>query len=169
MAWTGEWPGEKECYEFGWYDLDGSADINRLIKEADWDRLEKRYVQTSLTEAFREMNGLGILSRRGHSLSRDDSVAELTMRAAIAEGQGAPVIGYVYYTLRGQLKKVRGKDFALHFGSFTEPRQHANMLSALQVAELVSQCLSRHGVQHLWQREPGRPIRVVTTSITTLS
>jgi hypothetical protein len=59
IKWDGEWPGVKECKEFGWYakfaegkgwertnadDPDGSPDLNRLVTEAKWDTEKKRYV-----------------------------------------------------------------------------------------------------------------------------
>lgn len=59
-VWTGEWPGDAEAREFGWYskfipgegwvqttvdDPDASPDLNRLIAEAKWDPDQRRWVQ----------------------------------------------------------------------------------------------------------------------------
>ena len=58
--WTGEWPGVEVCREFGWFsrraegngwvpcaqDMAGATeDLNRLHKEARWDRGLRRFVQ----------------------------------------------------------------------------------------------------------------------------
>jgi hypothetical protein len=60
LPWTGVWPGEKECTEFGWYckfiagrgwvrcakdDPDARPDLNRLAVEAEWDPEKRRYVK----------------------------------------------------------------------------------------------------------------------------
>jgi hypothetical protein len=60
MPWIGEWPGAPECRDFGWWskrnpdgrgyvpcgpdDPGAEEDLNRLPKEAVWDRRRKRWV-----------------------------------------------------------------------------------------------------------------------------
>lgn len=58
LKWSGEWPGEKECREFGWYskfiefkgwvrcdkdDPGASGDLNRLAVEAEWNSEKGKY------------------------------------------------------------------------------------------------------------------------------
>lgn len=57
MPWTGVWPGEKECIEFGWFskwgysgwercsgdDPEAGPDLNRLFTDAYWDKEAKRW------------------------------------------------------------------------------------------------------------------------------
>jgi hypothetical protein len=76
MSWTGEWPGEAECREFGWYSRHGDAskgepywvpcgpdhpdaepDMNRLARaamglrgDAYWDVTEGRVKRRPSTE-----------------------------------------------------------------------------------------------------------------------
>lgn len=42
MPWTGEWPGVRECREFGWYAKRNPAGPGW---EAVWDRHQKRFVR----------------------------------------------------------------------------------------------------------------------------
>jgi hypothetical protein len=73
-VWTGEWPGDKECREFGWYSYwdgpnptrgwdyrgrgwvrveadhpDAQPDLNRLVTEAHWNRREQRWEKDQWT------------------------------------------------------------------------------------------------------------------------
>lgn len=63
LVWTGEWPGDSECREFGWYsklipdvgwiccqkdDEGASEDLNRLCIDAKWDRELRRFVRTDI-------------------------------------------------------------------------------------------------------------------------
>jgi hypothetical protein len=60
LPWTGEWPGKDVCREFGWYaklvpgkgwvsttasDPDGSEDLNRIYRDADWDVSQRKWVK----------------------------------------------------------------------------------------------------------------------------
>ena len=60
MPWTGAWPGTVECVKFGWYarlvpsqgwvpcgpkEPEAYPDLNRLHKEARWNRKLKRFVK----------------------------------------------------------------------------------------------------------------------------
>ena len=184
VAWTGEGPGEKECREFGWYaridprmgwvpcgpdNFEAVPDLNRLVTEAEWDRVEKRWVRTTLTEAIAEMMRRGIEVSPGRSISTKVAVAELNARAVHAYQQGISVLGYAFYTFRGKEKKLQGKDFALHFGEFDGSQRSASKPSVLEVGELVCDCLSNNGVQHTWNRAADRRIRIIAASISHLS
>jgi hypothetical protein len=62
LPWTGIWPGQEECVEFGWYakfdgsrwvrctkdDPEGGPDLNRLVVSARWDKAKKRFVLRNL-------------------------------------------------------------------------------------------------------------------------
>jgi len=60
LPWGGAWPGADACRRFGWFaqfvagagwvpcqsgDPDAVEDLNRLHRDATWDREEKRFVQ----------------------------------------------------------------------------------------------------------------------------
>lgn len=62
IPWTGQWPGDAECREFGWWSrwVDGtgwvkcnalddgaSPDLNRLSVDAEWDADAGRFVLKS--------------------------------------------------------------------------------------------------------------------------
>jgi Domain of unknown function (DUF6891) len=180
-VWTGEWPGVKECQEFGWYakgNPDGPGhipcgphepgavpDLNRLRVDAEWGRQEKRYVRTTLTEAFAEMGRQGILCGRGGQLKRRDELAALTMLAMDLLKQGKEVVGYAFYTCRGKWRRQHGKDFALYFGQLKHPTLGAVGLSDAEVGRIVCECLTNQGVRHRWNDDPRRSIRVFTASL----
>lgn len=59
-VWTGLWPGEAECREYGWYvqfdpgrgwvrcdadDQGAEPDLNRLLVEASWNPSTRRWVR----------------------------------------------------------------------------------------------------------------------------
>lgn len=59
-VWAGEWPGDAECREYGWWVYvtgdgdfapctpdhpDAVADLNRLVRECRWDPTLRRYVK----------------------------------------------------------------------------------------------------------------------------
>jgi hypothetical protein len=185
MAWTGEWPGKKECREFGWYakrnpagpgwvpcgpqEKGASPDVCRLPTESEWDRREKRYVRTTLTEALAEMGRRGVLWSRGWYLNRQESVAELTKWALASLERGEKALGYAYYTLPGEGRRRRGRDFDLHVGQVQHPDRGPVGLCAAEVGRVVTDCLRQHGVRHRWDGDPERPIRVVAASIRTLA
>jgi len=62
LLWSGEWPGIRECREFGWYsklvsgrgwvscdksEPGASESLNRLAVDATWDKEKGRYILES--------------------------------------------------------------------------------------------------------------------------
>jgi hypothetical protein len=43
--WTGTWPGETECREFGWVVGADFPDLNRLYAEAVWNPATQRWMR----------------------------------------------------------------------------------------------------------------------------
>ncbi|MGW4826282.1 hypothetical protein ACWEOG_01780 [Amycolatopsis japonica] len=44
-TWSGLWPGEAECIEFGWMYGPGLPDLNRLLTTAAWDPVAHRWTR----------------------------------------------------------------------------------------------------------------------------
>ena len=67
IPWAGEWPGEAECREFGWFaklipgkgwvscqalDARASPDLWRLYRDAEWDRTARRFRRKLLSTYY---------------------------------------------------------------------------------------------------------------------
>jgi hypothetical protein len=184
MAWTGKWPGETQCEEFGWYVKQNPAgggsipckpheagalpDINRLYTDAEWDRREKTFVRTTLTEAMAEMERRGIFVNRGSFFTREEVVEFFTQRAVRCLDGGEPALGYAFYAYLAKRKKKRGKNFSLHFGQLTHPVSGPVGPCAAEVGKVVTDCLRQQGMKCRWKGDPERPIRIITRSISIL-
>ncbi|UUV28590.1 hypothetical protein NQK81_27845 [Amycolatopsis roodepoortensis] len=44
-TWSGLWPGDAECIEFGWLYGPGLPDLNRLMTTATWDPVAHRWTR----------------------------------------------------------------------------------------------------------------------------
>jgi len=140
-------------------------DLTRLYMETEWDRSEQRHMRTTLTEALAEMDRSGILYDRGWCINRKEAEKELTERAMCCLGRGIKVTGYTFITSKGWWKRKNGKDFTLHFGQIIHPSRGPVGSTPEQVGKIVCECLRQYGVDHSWDGDPTRPIRVITASI----
>lgn len=57
QIWTGVWPGEAECREFGWLTPEGGPDLNRLMANAQggwvvWNKTLGRWVHRPMKPYF---------------------------------------------------------------------------------------------------------------------
>lgn len=43
-VWDGEYPGVKQCREFGLYTASGNEDLNRLYEFSIWDNIHERLI-----------------------------------------------------------------------------------------------------------------------------
>jgi hypothetical protein len=190
MVWTGQWPGEEDCRELGWFVKQDPAgrftipcgpsergaipDLNRLVTEADWDRLEKKFVWTNLTEAFAEMKRCGLLVRRGRRFSNLDAIDEIVSFLSDALVCGKEYTGAAFYTKKAKWNMLRDKDFALHFVSCGKPDADDPRIGTpdclhAEVGRIVCKCLDKYDVKNRWNGDGLRPIRVVTASISPLN
>ncbi len=48
-TWTGQWPGQAECHEFGWTLPSGQPDLNRLYSHARWEPTTGRWMRDDST------------------------------------------------------------------------------------------------------------------------
>jgi len=83
MPWTGQWPGDAECREFGWYAkfVDGqwvpcekddpcaTEDLNRLYAQAVWNPEAKRWVLPSAVTAICDLCRKEIVAEAGTTSS----------------------------------------------------------------------------------------------------
>jgi hypothetical protein len=175
LIWTGDWPGIAECHSFDLFrevrTSNGpvlTEDLNRLLEETEWDRWRKRFVRTSLSQAFVEMKRKHIVWSRGWQLSRREAIAEVTDKAMRTLEEAERVDGYAFYTWEGHRRKRRGRDFAIYFGQVQHPIVGPIGRSDAEVGKIVCECLKNHGVDYLWEGDPSRPIRVIAKSIAVL-
>lgn len=168
MVWTGEWPGVQECREFGWYvdwptgvgSTQLTEDLNKLTAEAEWDRLDKRYVRTTLTQSILEMEQRGLIRTYGNE-GVTAGKPFLVHKAMYLRGRGVRVNGYFLLSLQQRWRKQTGKNFDLRFGSLSQD------CSTKDIGQLICECLTKFGVKHTWDGESTR-IRVISDSITKL-
>ena len=164
IAWSGRWPGDEDCEKLGLYakfvpghgfhkttreDSDGSPDLNRLIKDFDWDSKNACYVKRKGPEGSRDWNNFSDTRGTAYSLEIIPApVPVLSLNAAgvkleFGDGEVREILPYLHHFVKtGGLEGTDpNEEYVSHKAYIREIRETSLFASTVAYNQCEAVCV----------------------------